>query len=77
MPFVKVHTVKGALNAEEKARIKEQITDTMVAVEGGGDRREQHQVRAEGGDVGFHFRPGPAGDGVVADAAFRARTHRQ
>lgn len=37
MPFVKVHTVKGALNEEEKARIKEQITDTMVAVEGGGN----------------------------------------
>ena len=37
MPFITVRTVKGALNEEEKERIKEQITNTMVEVEGGGN----------------------------------------
>lgn len=37
MPFVNVRTARGLLNAEQKSRLHEELTEVLVRIEGGGD----------------------------------------
>jgi 4-oxalocrotonate tautomerase len=37
MPFVKVSTLRGALNDEQKRELQRRVTDLMVEIEGNGN----------------------------------------